>query len=226
MPSGADWDSVGFPYKALRPVVLALNGAIARASVEGVEHVPREGGAILAANHLTNWDPLFAMAKLPRPVHWMGQELVLRGTPVRRWFFREVGVIPVDRTKGGNDSAVEEAIRRVNAGRLVGVFPEGKESPDPLKTLPARSGVGRIALATGAPIVPCALRTERFWPYGKDVPRFRGPNFVRYGPAFRVAKRVASADEKEVARLVAEEIFERVRALKAGLDRDVARVVG
>lgn len=222
MRRDADSSSVGWPYRSLRPVAIALNSIVGRARIEGLERVPRAGGAILAANHLTNWDPLFIMAHVPRPVHWLGQELVLRGSPARRWFFREVGVIPVDRTKGGNDAAVEEAIRRVRDGRLVGIFPEGKESPDPLATLPPRSGVGRIALATGAPIVPCAVRTEKFWPYGKDVPRFRGPNFVRFGEPFRVAKREASADDRAVARLVAEEIFDRVREIKRGLDRDVA----
>lgn len=224
MTRGAsDRSSVGWPYRALYPAFRVANAILPRVHRSGVHRVPREGGAILAANHFTFYDPILIMVPLHRVVHWIAQELVLRGPEARRALFRSVGVIGVDRERGGNDAAVAEAARRVREGRVVGFFPEGRFARDPREPLPPRSGVGRVALATGAPVVPVALRTEKFWPYGAALPRPWEEAWVRFGEPLALPRDEDAARDPARAREAARLIWDRVLALRAELDADVER---
>ena len=94
----------------------------------GAENMPQEGGVIVAANHMSNWDPPFLASFLQRPVSYMAKqelfEIPIFGTVIR-WLF----AFPV-RRGAADRSAVKAAVKELRAGRCVGIFPEGTRSKD------------------------------------------------------------------------------------------------
>lgn len=161
-----------------RPFMHLLFGAY----VEGVEHVPADGPAIIAANHRSFFDTPLIMAMAPRPVAFLGTSGYME-QPIARHVFPAVGLVPVPREDPrGSAAALETAADLLASGRLVGIYPEGTRSPDGLLHR-GHTGVAHLALRTGAPIVPVGLiGTERIQPVGARIPR---PNTgrveVRFG---------------------------------------------
>jgi 1-acyl-sn-glycerol-3-phosphate acyltransferase len=125
----------------------------------GGEHIPREGGALLAINHVSFADPIFDVAlcvshgRMPRFL----AKAELWDIPVVRSVLAKGGHIPVYRTSARAGDAFRDAIKALERGELVVFYPEGTytEDPDgwPMK---AKNGIGRIALVTGAPVIPVA----------------------------------------------------------------------
>jgi 1-acyl-sn-glycerol-3-phosphate acyltransferase len=145
-----------------------------------------DGAAILASNHLSFCDSLFLPLMAPRKVVFIGKEDYFIGTGLKgrliAAFFRGVGTIPVDRS-GGSEAAdaLETALRVLRQGRLFGIYPEGTRSPDG-RLYRGKTGVARLALASGAPVVPCALiGTDRVQPLGCRFPRRIMRVEVRFG---------------------------------------------
>lgn len=136
------------------PIVLGIFRALTRFTVSGAERMPASGPVILAANHLTNYDVFFLQAAIQRPIFYMGKEELFRH-PVMDWALRRLGGFPVYRG-GGDEWALRHAERVLRAGQALGMFPEGTRSKGKgLK--PAKTGVARLALAAGCPIMPVAL---------------------------------------------------------------------
>jgi len=129
-----------------------------RITVEGKEHVPRTGGAVLAFNHHSYADAVMLawaiVVRVGRPVRFMAKREACEGRWIG-WLTRWVSVIPVDRgSPGARARAFEGAREAVADGDLVAIAPEQTISSS-LDLLPFRLGPARIAIATGAPIVPC-----------------------------------------------------------------------
>ena len=146
-----------------RPVVALVRPALSlyfSFEVRGTQHVPRRGPAILAPKHDSMWDVPFVGVSSPRTVLFMAKQDVF-GTPVKRWFFTELGGFPVRRSRG--DAAAMRAARAVlRSGRVLGIFPEGTRHPGGLG--PLHGGAARLALATGAPLIPVGVRgTGEIW---------------------------------------------------------------
>ena len=120
----------------------------------GMEHVPKDGAVIIAANHRSFMDPWVIGMMLRRPVYYVAKtELFHRR--LRAWLLSSLGAFPVDRGNGDRD-AMDAARRILERGDVVVIFPEGTRTrPGPLG--PPKRGVGRLALETGAPVVPVAL---------------------------------------------------------------------
>ncbi len=120
----------------------------------GAEHVPPEGGVIVAANHMSNWDPPFLASFLERPVSYMAKqelfEIPIFGTVIR-WLF----AFPV-RRGAADRSAVKAAVKELRAGRCVGIFPEGTRSKDG-EVHHFGAGVALLASMSNAPVVPAAI---------------------------------------------------------------------
>ena len=120
----------------------------------GAEHLPTEGGVIVAANHMSNWDPPFLASFLQRPVSYMAKqelfEIPIFGTVIR-WLF----AFPV-RRGAADRSAVKAAVKELRAGRCVGIFPEGTRSKDG-EVHNFGAGVALLASMSGAPVVPAAI---------------------------------------------------------------------
>lgn len=124
-----------------------------RARWEGKLPVEEGRGAIIVCNHRSSVDPFFIQTATLRKVHWMVAREYCEH-PAFRWFLRTCEVIPVGR--GGIDTAATKAaLRIVEAGGIVGMFPEGRINMTDELLLPIRPGAAHIALKTGAPLVPC-----------------------------------------------------------------------
>ena len=148
------------------------------------------GAAILASNHLSFCDSLFLPLMAPRKVVFIGKEEYFVGTGLKgrlvAAFFRGVGTIPVDR-RGGSEAAdaLATALRVLQQGRLFGIYPEGTRSPDG-RLYRGKTGVARLALESGAPVVPCALiGTDQVQPMGHKLPKKIMRVEVRFGEPMR-----------------------------------------
>ena len=144
-------------FVAIGPVVKLLY----RPEATGTGHVPATGAAILASNHLSAADWIFMPLSLRRRVTFLAKAEYFTGTGpkgfAQRVFFGGSGQVPIDRT---NSSAAEDAIRTgiriLREGKLLGIYPEGTRSPDG-RLYRGKIGVARMALETGAPVVPVAM---------------------------------------------------------------------
>jgi 1-acyl-sn-glycerol-3-phosphate acyltransferase len=134
--------------------------------VQGTENLPADGPAVLAANHVTNFDVLPMQFSLPRPIFFMGKSSLFK-IPVLEWGYRQLGAFPVNR--GEKDEwALRHAAKVLAHGRLLGMFPEGTRSKGRGLSV-AKTGTARLALDANCPIVPVAvIGTDRFF---KRFPR-------------------------------------------------------
>lgn len=153
----------GVPPDPIRPLYAALRASLnayLRATediiVEGAERVPRSGPAILAPNHLNVHDSTVLMAVVPRLIRWVGKAEYMEQTATRM-IFMLFGNIPVDRSDADSGRAALGAAAHVlRRGDVFGIFPEGTRSRDGLLHK-GRTGVARLSIETGVPIIPVGL---------------------------------------------------------------------
>ncbi len=161
-------------YILLGPLLRVLY----RPKVSGLEHVPGDGPVIMAISHNTFLDSIFLPLMVKRPMTFLAKDEYFT-TPgfkgfLMRTFFKGVGQVPIDRS-GGNSSegALRTGVRVLDGGNILGIYPEGTRSPDG-KLYRGHTGVARMALAAGAPVVPVALHgTREVQPPNKKIPRVR-----------------------------------------------------
>jgi 1-acyl-sn-glycerol-3-phosphate acyltransferase len=184
-----------------------------RVRVEGVEHVPDSGAAILASNHLAVCDSFFLPAVLRRRITFVAKAEYFED-PKTAWFFRAVGQIPIKR-EGGSASqrALASAKEVLDAGGLFGIYPEGTRSPDG-RLYKGHTGVARLAVQTGAPIVPVAMiGTRETQPIGQAMPRAFMPITIRIGRPISVERYKDCADDPMVLRAITDEVMFELREL-------------
>ena len=131
-----------------------------RVEVVGAELIPATGPVILAANHDAIWDPFVLGVATPRAIHYMAKAELFRWRPLA-YVVRSLNAFPVERG-GGDQAAITEAVRLLANGEVIGIFPEGTSKPS-LKNGWHR-GAARLALSTGAPLVPVRLIGTRRLP--------------------------------------------------------------
>lgn len=162
-------------YQALKATGSPVLKAAYHPWIRGKENVPAEGPAILASNHNAVWDSVFLPMMLDREVVFMGKADYFTGTGVKGWmtkeFMRAVGTIPVDRTGGrASEAALNAGLKRLRSGELFGIYPEGTRSPDG-RLYRGKTGVARLALLSGAPVIPVAMiGTHAAQPIGQKIP--------------------------------------------------------
>ena len=177
--------------------------------VEGEEHIPKEGAAILAPNHVSFLDPVLVGVSATRPVYFMAKK-ELFGNPFARWFLNGLHTFPVSREQIA-PSTLRHTLALLEAGEAVVIFPEGGRG-DGRTMRPIRPGIGLIAARSGAPVVPvCHSGTERALPRGARFIR-RVPLRVRFGPPLRFAGD-GTADHAAMTGF-AREIGEAIAALR------------
>jgi 1-acyl-sn-glycerol-3-phosphate acyltransferase len=125
--------------------------------VVGAEHIPSTGPAILAANHESIWDPFVLGVATEREIHYMAKAELFRFRPLAT-ALRALHAFPVERG-GGDRAAISEAGQRLRSGELLGIFPQGTSVPE--RQNGWHRGAARLALATGAPLVPVRLAGTR-----------------------------------------------------------------
>ncbi|MBW3576505.1 MAG: 1-acyl-sn-glycerol-3-phosphate acyltransferase [Actinobacteria bacterium] len=181
--------------------------------IDGAEHVPVSGGAILASNHLSFVDSLLLPLPLDRPVYYLGKADYWESWRTR-WFFEGVGVIPTYR-QGGDKAkqSLQAGLEVLRRGDLLGVYPEGTRSPDG-RLYRGKTGPVRLALAGEVPIVPCGVvGTREVQPPGRSLPR-RRPVTVRYGRPLDLSRyRGPDDDDPFVLRSAADELMYEIMLL-------------
>jgi 1-acyl-sn-glycerol-3-phosphate acyltransferase len=201
-------------YWLLKRVVLGpLLRLVYRPWAEGTEHVPREGAAILAGNHLTVVDSFFMPLVLDRKVSFLAKSDYFEGRGIRggvkRWFFGGTGNVPVDRSGGeASQAAVRKALEILAAGDLLGIYPEGTRSPDG-RLYRGKTGVARMALEAQVPVIPVAMiGTAEMQPPGTLIPKIKrtGPG-IRFGKPLDFSRYAGMDADRYVLRSVTDEIM-------------------
>ncbi|MFD7924313.1 lysophospholipid acyltransferase family protein [Streptomyces sp. NPDC059740] len=188
-----------------------------RPTVEGHEHIPGDGPVILAGNHVTFIDSIFLSLVVDRPVYFIGKDEYVTGRGLKgrlmAWFFTSCGMVPVDRDGShGGVAALMTGRRILEQGEAFGIYPEGTRSPDG-RLYRGRTGVARLTLMTGAPVVPFAVvGTEKVQPGGKGRPHI-APVSVRFGPALDFARYEGMDRDRYVLRAVTDEVMSHVMRL-------------
>jgi 1-acyl-sn-glycerol-3-phosphate acyltransferase len=167
------------------PLAVALERLLFRVRVAGIHHVPLGGPAILAFNHVSVLDgPCLAIEtawRRRRVTRFLVAAEMFRH-PVNGWFLRTYRQIPIHRG-AGDARALDDAIATIRRGAVAAIAPEGAVNPTPGELQRVRTGVARLALPTGAPVIPVGIwGTHRRWP--KDGPRWGRPVRPRLGIAF------------------------------------------
>lgn len=156
----------------------------------GRENIPEAGGVILAGNHRHIFDPCMPIISTKRPVHYMAKKELFSG--IFGWFFKLAGCIPVDR---GHDNtlAKNEAIKVLEEGKVLGIFPEGTRNKTNDILLPFKYGAVSMSKKTNAYIVPFAI-TGKYKLFNNDLT-------IKFGKAF-----IASSDLDEANNLLSDRI--------------------
>jgi len=169
-------------YDILRVIIGWWARWYLRLEVVGREHVPAKGGLLVAGNHISYLDiPMLACA-LGRPADFMGKRELFRH-PVIGWIYRWLGGFPI-RRGGVTKEALNEAVLRIQAGRVVVIYPEGQINRTG-ELLPPKPGVGVIVARTGVNVLPAYVTgTDEAMPKGARWIRPRRVT-VRLGPPMR-----------------------------------------
>jgi 1-acyl-sn-glycerol-3-phosphate acyltransferase len=137
----------------------------------GEEKIPAEGGVVIAANHPSYLDPVLLSLQVARPIRFMAWEALFR-VPLLGAVIRAFGAFPVDVRRGRGREAYARARDLVTSGEVVGIFPEGKRSRTGWMEQALREGAARLALETGAPLVPATITgAYRAWPHFQSLPK-------------------------------------------------------
>jgi len=168
-------------YWVVKGVLTPILGVCFRIKVEGRENVPRRGAVILASNHRSFLDSIFLPLVLRRRVTFVAKAEYF-DDPKTAWFFRGVGQIPIRREGGSaGERALASATDVLRAGGIFGIYPEGTRTRDGYLHR-GHTGVARLSLRTGTPIVPVGLiGTDEVQPVDKRLPRLFRRVTVRFG---------------------------------------------
>jgi 1-acyl-sn-glycerol-3-phosphate acyltransferase len=204
-------------YRAAEIAVSPLLRAYFRPQVSGRHNVPPTGPAILAANHLSAADEVFTPITAGRQVLYFAKAEYFNTPGIRgkvtAWTFSQLGHVPVDRgDPRAAASTIEVGVELLAAGRALGIYPEGTRSPDG-RLHKFRTGVARLALRTGTPVIPVGLvGTDRVLIPGDRI-WHRKPVEVHYGAALDFSGRPEDERSARVLREVSETIREAVQKL-------------
>lgn len=144
-------------YSLIINTLKVVSQPLARTTVTGLGNIPESGGAVLAPNHVSNIDPVLLGVSVSkrRQLKAMGKDSLFK-VPVVGFFLTKMGHIPVIRGAATAGDALEKAITQVKLGEPVGVYPEGTIPHDLNKVGNLKTGAARLALYSGAPIIPVA----------------------------------------------------------------------
>ena len=207
-------------YRLMKMIVAPLLKIFFRPWVEGMENIPDEGPAIIASNHLSFSDSFFLPALMRRRVTFIAKSEYFTGTGIKgkltAAFFKGVGQLPVDRSgvRGAGEAAIRSGMEVIERGELFGVYPEGTRSPDGKLYRGKVGGLARIALATGAPVIPVAMiDTEKLQPPGQVKPNFGIRPGIRIGAPMDFSRYHGMESDRFILRSVTDEVMYEIMRL-------------
>jgi 1-acyl-sn-glycerol-3-phosphate acyltransferase len=169
---------------------------------EGTENVPHDGPAILASNHLSYSDWLFMPVCIPRRVTFVAKAEYFESPGIKGWLQKKFFA----------GSAIQTQLRLLSDGQVCGIYPEGTRSHDG-KLYRGRTGVARLALESGAPVIPVAvIATDVVAPPGKIFGKFARPG-VRFGQPLDFSRYEGMEDDRFVLRAITDEIMYEIMRL-------------
>ncbi|MEV7679828.1 lysophospholipid acyltransferase family protein [Streptomyces sp. NPDC088341] len=205
-------------YYVLKYVLLGpLLRLLFRPRIEGLEHIPAEGPAIIAGNHLSFSDHFLMPAILKRRITFLAKAEYFTGPGLKgrltAFFFRGAGQIPVDRSgKEAGKAAIREGLGVLAKDELLGIYPEGTRSHDG-RLYKGKVGVAVMAIRGQVPVVPCAMvGTFEIQPPGQVVPRIRRVT-IRFGEPLEFARYAGLENQKAAVRAVTDEIMYAILGL-------------
>src|SRR2546429_5810508 len=200
-------------YWVLKAILTPLLRFFFRVRVEGIENMPSKGPAILASNHLSFSDSIFLPMVLRRRITFVAKAEYFED-PKTAWFFRAVGQIPIKRGGGSaSQRALDSALEVLPGDGVFGIYPEGTRSPDG-RLHKGHTGVARLALQTGAPVLAVAMiGTREAQPIGQALPRMFMPVTVRISPPMHFDRYAGRGDDPLVLRQITDGIVFELREL-------------
>lgn len=167
-------------YRIIVAIISFFTRLIRGIEVIGLENIPREGGAVVAANHTTWFDPFAVAVVIKRPVHFMGKAELFK-YPGIRWILKQAYVFPVKRGLADRN-AIRTAQERVSSGHLLGIFPEGTRNKSEDQLLPLQGGAALVALKTGVPVIPVIVTGSKPFQFRKVIKVIIGKPIDLGGP--------------------------------------------
>ncbi len=197
-------------YDIAYVVFYALARVLFRLRVIGAHHIPEKGGVLIAANHASYVDIPLIGCSMKRRVNFMGQVSLFK-VPILGWFYRNMGGFPI--TRFHSRGKMGEAIRRLEAGEVVVLYPEGARSLDG-RLLRGMPGIGLIVALTGVPVIPAYIAgTHKVLPVGSKWIRLH-PVTVFFGKPIDCKYLLdTSKTNKELYRSVSDRVMTEIRQL-------------
>ncbi|MCW2545055.1 MAG: phospholipid/glycerol acyltransferase [Frankiales bacterium] len=199
-------------YWVVKAILTPILRTFFRPWIENADHIPAEGGAILASNHLSFSDSIFLPLVLTRRVTFLAKADYFTGKGVKgklnKAFFAGVGQVPIDRAGGAASEAALNTAKRILAdGNLLGLYPEGTRSPDG-RLYRGKTGVARMALEAGVPVIPVAMiNTDIVQPTGKKLPVLGKRVGIRVGKPLDFSRYQGMEGDRFVLRSITDEIM-------------------
>jgi len=185
-----------------------------RPKVSGLRHVPSNGPVIIASNHLSFSDSIFMPLVVPRNVTFLAKSEYFTSPGIKGFIkkitFIALGQVPVDRSGGKrSEAALLTGLKLLKEEHCIGIYPEGTRSPDG-RLYKGRTGIARMAIESGAPIIPVAMyNTAEIQPTGQVVPKVRRVEMVFGEPMYFTG----DSTDQAVLRTATNQIMEKIAEL-------------
>ena len=187
---------------------------IFRPKVSGLRHVPSNGPLIIASNHLSFSDSIFMPLVVPRSVTFLAKSEYFTSPGIKGFIkkitFIALGQVPVDRSGGKrSEAALLTGLKLLKDNHCIGIYPEGTRSPDG-RLYKGRTGIARMAIESGAPIIPVAMfNTAEIQPTGQVVPKVRRVEMVFGEPMYFTG----DSTDQAVLRAATNQLMEKIADL-------------
>jgi 1-acyl-sn-glycerol-3-phosphate acyltransferase len=201
-------------YQALKSFLIPILTLLFRPKVSGLRNVPQSGPVIIASNHLSFSDSIFMPLVVPRKVTFLAKSEYFTSPGIKGFIkkitFIALGQVPVDRSGGRrSEAALLTGLDLLAGGACIGIYPEGTRSPDG-KLYKGRTGIARMAIESGAAIVPVAMfNTAEIQPTGKVVPKVQRVEMIFGEPLYYKG----DTSDLKVLRDITDEIMNKIQEL-------------
>lgn len=201
-------------YQALKSFLIPILTVLFRPKVTGLRNVPQSGPVIVASNHLSFSDSIFMPLVVPRKVTFLAKSEYFTSPGIKGFIkkitFIALGQVPVDRSGGRrSEAALLTGLELLAEGACIGIYPEGTRSPDG-KLYKGRTGIARLAIESGAAVVPVAMfNTAEIQPTGQVVPKVQRVEMIFGEPLYFKG----DTSDLKLLREITDEIMEKIQEI-------------